>query len=72
MSFGYCRENVLSVFIKVKEPFSQKMYIESVKTCLHALLLCMLCFHVCTRVCFNLISNVHIVRAFEIEFQFKH
>ena len=28
------------------------------------LYVCMLCFHVCTRVCFHLISNVHIVRTF--------
>ena len=33
--------------------------------CLHALLSCMLYFHACANVCFHLISNLHIVRAFE-------
>ena len=32
MSFGHCRENVFSVFIKVREPLSLKIYIASVKT----------------------------------------
>ena len=30
--------------------------------CLYAFLSCILCFHVCTNICFPLISNVHIVR----------
>ena len=33
--------------------------------CLHALLSCMPWIHVCTHVCFHLISSVHIVRTFE-------
>ena len=39
--------------------------------CLHAFLLCMLCFYVYTHVCFHLISNVHIVRAFENRISFQ-
>ena len=39
--------------------------------CLHALLSCMLCFHVSTHVCFHLISNEHIVRTFENRIPFQ-
>ena len=39
--------------------------------CLHAFLLCMLCFYVYTHVCFHLISNMHIVRTFENRISFQ-
>ena len=56
---------VLSVFLFLgvfKEPFSLKLYIGSTKTWfLHV---SMLRFHVCTQVCFHLISSVQI-RTFE-------
>ena len=39
--------------------------------CLYALFFCLLCFHVCTHVCFYLISNVHIVRTFENRISFQ-
>ena len=56
---------VLSIFLFLvvfKEPFSLKLYIGSTKTWF--LYVSMLRFHVCTHVCFHLISNVQI-RTFE-------
>ena len=52
------------------ESFWLKMYIVSSKTnyfcvCMFFFHVAMLCFHVCTHVCFDLILNVHIVRTFK-------
>ena len=56
-------------FIFVFESFSLKMYIGSAKTLF--LYVSMLCFHVCTYVCFHLISNMHIIRTFENRIPFQ-
>ena len=58
-------------FIFAFELLSLKMYIVSAKTYLLFLYVCMFCFHVCTYVCICLISNEHIVRAFENRIPFQ-
>ena len=51
--------------INAEELFSLKMYVGTAKTYNYSLF----CFHVCTHVCFQLMSNVHIVRTFENRIQ---